>query len=90
MDTFFSAEQQDIMDHIFQTGIFTTRQVALLLPRLVEFTLAHNEGIAGELTLQYGRDRAEILEKLGADLLEGRQAAKELFENMISKTKKSH
>ena len=89
MCDFFSTDQQTILDHICRTGTFTGRQVALLLPRLVEYILAHDEALAGELNLKYG-DRSEILEKLGADLLEGRQAAKELFENMISKTKKSH
>jgi hypothetical protein len=87
---FFSTRQRDAIAQILTTGTVRKSQVAILLPRLVEYVFRNDATLRARLVHTYGPRVADVLEGLGSALLAGEPQARGLFELMVSKTRKDH
>ncbi len=78
------------MKIIAKTGCFSRPQIAVLLPSLTEYIMQGHEDVFRQLSQRYGGRVADILEGLGSELLAGDEQARELFEIMVSRTRKDN
>jgi hypothetical protein len=87
---FFSSRQRDVIGQILTTGAVRKSQVAILLPRLVDYVFQNESSLRDSLVRTYGPRVTDVLEGLGSALLAGDPQARTVFELMVSKTRKDN
>ena len=88
--TLFDEKQTEIINRFFKSGRITKQQMAVILPTLVRWVCQKCPDLKTTLTTQYGPGLTDIFEGLGSELLTENEKARNLFEDMLSRTREDH
>ncbi len=86
----FNEKQTGIIDAFFRTGKINNQQTAVILPALVRWIFEDRPELKEKLKTCYGPQPENVMQGLGADLLEKNGEAEILLDAMLSNIRREN
>jgi len=86
----FNEKQTEIIDAFFRTDKINNQQIAVILPALVRWIFKQRPELKEKLKICYGPQLTDVMQGLGADLLEKNSEAEKMLDAMLSSIRREN